>query len=709
MLVCPQCQFENPNANKFCQKCGTSLSHKSCNQCNAEVPLSAEHCPNCGALTGKVWWAIISQAPDLTGSQEISQPVASATTVQEAESTSVVSESTASVTTPDAALQSLTSPAEENVVADNVQPSVVAPVDKSLDDAEQQQTSSNLGASSNGDESSQEASLPMSAQIVYVDSQQRYQVLDGLTPQQSATALVQVRVLDCQPYQKSPLEAIADQQQGLSGRRAPLDLVPGSLNADSWNAMGIPAIAHPYLALQQSLFPTLPKIHDAWQQNGQAVVLVEDRSQWPLLVNLWRNDEVPPLQILYWLDEMAKLWLALEPWHSRQSILEINNLRVDEDQTLSLQQLYQDPEDANLTPQDLGVMWQMLFQQSQRTQFNSLDQLLRDLRTGDLDRIDAVRSRLEAIANELQVNTATFNADPKEEVTAEITEGDDTPTVILPMQLIGLEDAGATDIGRQRNHNEDCFGIQTNVSKQHNPMSRSVQARGVYILCDGMGGHAGGEEASAMAVESLKNYFETNWKDELPDESTISEAVLTANQAIYDINQKNARSGSGRMGTTLVMVLIKDTKVAIAHVGDSRLYAVTRKRGLEQLTVDHEVGQREIQRGVEEAIAYSRPDAYQLTQALGPRDESFVKPDIQFLDLHEDCLLILASDGLTDNDLLETYWQSHLAPLLSSRTNLEQGVAQLIDLANQHNGHDNITAVVIRAKVRPNLDQQQRV
>ncbi|HEY9873420.1 MAG TPA: hypothetical protein V6D12_08275 [Candidatus Obscuribacterales bacterium] len=72
-------------------------------------------------------------------------------------------------------------------------------------------------------------------------------------------------------------------------------------------------------------------------------------------------------------------------------------------------------------------------------------------------------------------------------------------------------------------------------------------------------------------------------------------------------------------------------------------------------------------------------------------------------------MLILASDGLADNDLLETYWQSHLAPLLSSRTNLEQGVAQLIDLANQHNGHDNITAVVIRAKVRPNLDQQQRV
>jgi protein phosphatase len=151
------------------------------------------------------------------------------------------------------------------------------------------------------------------------------------------------------------------------------------------------------------------------------------------------------------------------------------------------------------------------------------------------------------------------------------------------------------------------------------------------------------------------------------------------------------------------MVLIQDTEVAIAHVGDSRLYRFTRKGKLEQLTTDHEVGQREIQRGVDPELAYSRPDAYQLTQALGPRDEHFVKPDITYLELNEDALLLLCSDGLTDNELLTTYCHSHIEPLLSSQTNLEQGVSQLIDLANQHNGHDNITAVVIRAKVRPNL------
>jgi serine/threonine protein phosphatase PrpC len=287
-------------------------------------------------------------------------------------------------------------------------------------------------------------------------------------------------------------------------------------------------------------------------------------------------------------------------------------------------------------------------------------------------------------------------------------EGDELPTLILPMQLLSLDDAGCTDIGHQREHNEDSFGIQTLVKKLENPMGRSVQARGLYILCDGMGGHASGEVASGMAVETLRRFFQEHWQDEqLPSEETVREAVRVANQSIYEVNQKNARSGSGRMGTTLVMMLIQNTNVAIAHVGDSRLYRLTRKRGLEQLTEDHEVGNRELKLGVPREIAYGRPDAYQLTQALGPRNEQGINPDVHILELNEDTLFILCSDGLSDNDLIETHWQTHLAPLLSSRANLDQGILQLIELANEHNGHDNITAILVRVKVRPNFEQQQ--
>jgi protein phosphatase len=284
------------------------------------------------------------------------------------------------------------------------------------------------------------------------------------------------------------------------------------------------------------------------------------------------------------------------------------------------------------------------------------------------------------------------------------SDGEELPTIVLPMRLVSLEDAGRTDVGRQRDHNEDCFNIQTEFRKVETPQGRCLEAKGLYILCDGMGGHAGGEVASALAVETLSQYFAAQWDDKLPSEVCIREGILQANQAIYALNQKEERSGSGRMGTTLVLVLIQNTEAAIAHVGDSRLYRLSRSRGLEQLTVDHEVGQREIQRGVEPAIAYARPDSYQLTQALGPRDGNFINPDVKFLELNEDLLLLLCSDGLSDNNLLERHWQNCLEPMLRTQLPLEQGVNQLIDLANEQNGHDNVTALVIRAKVRPNVE-----
>jgi serine/threonine protein phosphatase PrpC len=575
---------------------------------------------------------------------------------------------------------------------------------------------------------------------IYLDPQQRYRLLDPLSLEQIAAAAetyygAAIKVLDCQPFQQSPLEALLEQQPSEAQKFEGLGSESANIHLDSWRVLGIPAIAQPYLALKESYYPTLPEVHDAWQQDGQAVVLLEDRSEWTLLSDLWGNEQLSTLQILYWLDEIAKLWDALEHWHCRQSLLEIENLRVDEDQALGLVRLYPEPIEQQLTLQDLGQLWQQLFSQSQKTQFTSLGAVFRQLCTNEIKTVDELRSQLEAIAHEQQSSGPTAAqsqdsawdesdspmptnvADEKGTAmtlkspfnNASSNDADDLPpTVILPMQLLSLDDAGCTDIGHQREHNEDCFGIHTQVKKQESPMGRSVQALGLYVLCDGMGGHAAGEVASAMAVETIKRYFQDNWYDQqLPTEASVREAVHLANQAIYDVNQQNARSGNGRMGTTLAMVLIQNTNAVIAHVGDSRVYRLTRKRGLEQITVDHEVGQREIMRGVDPEIAYSRPDAYQLTQALGPRSDQFVNPDILFVELNEDSLFVLCSDGLSDNDLIETHWQTHLAPLLSSRANLDQGILQLIELANEHNGHDNITAVLIRVKVRPNFDQQQ--
>jgi protein phosphatase len=649
MLVCPHCQFENPDDHKFCQKCGTSLTEKSCPACEAPVALDAEYCPSCGTLTGTIWRAIVVTSPD----QPVMQPVAT------------------------------------------------------------------------------DASVPDEAAVIdagaYLDAQQRYQLLEPLTLPTAETE-VEVKVLDRQPLQPS-LPSVLEHQ--------PLDDQPlGETVASSITTLAVPTLAQSYLELQRLHYTALPHLHDAWEQGKHAVVLLQDRSDLPLLMDFWSSEQVLPLQILHWLHEMTELWAVLHPYRCARSLLELDNLRVDEDQLLCLQRLYQELPEKPPELRDLGRLWKTLFQYSQRTLLGSLTQLCYALEAGEITSIDQLRARLEAIVDEFQPNVAKPEAnlpapeasaaaspmaaapppvdmsisvsptrlelgDPAEEAAI---EGDDAPTVVLPMKLLSLEDAGRTDIGRQREHNEDYFSIQTEIKRLETPSGRSLQAKGLYILCDGMGGHAGGEVASALAVDTLRQYFESCWQDQLPSEARIREAIYRANQAIFDLNEKNARSGSGRMGTTLVLVLIHNTEAAIAHVGDSRLYRLSRRRGLEQLTTDHEVGQREIQRGVEPTIAYARPDAYQLTQALGPRDETFINPNVEFFELNEDLLLLLCSDGLTDNELLETYWSSHLEPLLHTQVNLEQGVSQLIDLANQHNGHDNITAVAIRARVRPNLE-----
>jgi protein phosphatase len=546
------------------------------------------------------------------------------------------------------------------------------------------------------------ASLPEMLAGSYLDSQQRYQLLESLPnlAEIEVNTEVRVRVLDCQPYQVSPLTVMLAQLPGVGT---------------------IPSKAKPYIALQPQQNLGIPLIHDAWQQNNLQIVLIEDRSNWLHFVDLLREDTITSLHIIHCFYQITQLWAVLESVNCRQSLLELPNLRLDEDQSLALQELYEERSNQpEFTLQTLGRIWQTLLRQSERTQFGSIVQLLADLEMDKVESLVDLQSRLSAIAVELQASSTPVSvATPNEPLTTtaptilqlddvedSIPRSDDMPTVVLPMQLISLEDAGLTDVGRQRNHNEDYFGIETQVNKLELPKSRGVAARGLYILCDGMGGHAGGEVASELAVNTLRQYFDTHWSSEqLPSEDVIREGVRVANQAIFDVNQQDARSGVGRMGTTLVMVLVQDSQVIVAHVGDSRLYRLTRKGGLEQVTVDHEVGQREILRGVEAGIAYSRPDAYQLTQALGPRDEKSIHPDVEFFEISEDTLFILASDGLSDNDLLETHWQSTVEPLLSSNGNLERGVRDLIDLANKHNGHDNITAVLIRAKVRPMLDQ----
>jgi protein phosphatase len=678
MPICPNCQLENPAHHNFCQDCGISLTLKNLPSDDQESEVEPQSClpsqsispePD-GVHQATYLWAIIEQSTDVT--------VKDSSENDQAESA-----------------VSIASPMGESILL--IDSSVLV---KSAQDEDQ------TDPIALGDPA------PVILPTTYLDQQHRYQLIDPvviqlLTPNDSS----QLRVIDSQPLTKSPLEILMEQQLVTADHANNLDATTTSESLSPavypqhqfWNNHGVPKVAQAYIALQVSLPGTVPAIHDTWNNEGKTVTIVEDRSDWTLLLTRWNDPEIPSSQVIYWLDYTLRLWVSLEPWQMRQSLLEVANLILDEDATICFQRLYPESVVGGASPQenrqlqlaDLAQMWKNLFDRSNHPPSPSLAALLESIHSGEVVEVEAVKLQLQQIAYELEPKQ--LSAPLQSQPSADLTAAQEAPTVALAQKLLNLEDAACTHVGRKREHNEDCFGIVSRVESEYNPKGKTVSAQGLYILCDGMGGHAGGEIASAMTVNALREYFSTRWEDTLPDEQTIREGIVAANEAVFEINQKNSSQGSGRMGTTLVLVLIQDRDIAIAHVGDSRCYGITPTQGLIQLTLDHEVGQQQILRGVDPEIAYGRPDSYQLTQAIGPRDRNYIAPEIRFFELQEDTLILLASDGLTDNQLLENYWLTNVAPLLSPDANLQDGVDRLIDFANEYNGHDNITALVVRA------------
>lgn len=672
MLVCPQCQFDNPNNNASCEQCGASLTHKNCPECGATIGYDAETCPECGADTALYWWVVINYL-------DISQ-------IEANKSLNSLPETTANK--PDANLSE----------------------QESLEKLSQY-------------------FLNRGIPYPYLDLGERYRIVTDTNVSIASNIAENTsflgKVIDCQPLQKSFLKALLEEQVDLFSETAKESEIDQKIKTVLLQEISIPEGAIPYLTLSK-FAPVIPELHEAWSDGYQEIILLSNRSDWQLLSEQFKQQALSALQIIHWFNEMLRLWQPLTELGYSQSLLIEDNLRVDEDQIFGLRQLNVDPPDFQPSLSDLAQIWQKLLSAKAGTYLESLEKLLQEVTNGKIQTVKELQLQLEKLADAEQTPAPQQSPDKFSDIPnlcleesllqAEnsletglqdeilLEDVGEESTAILPMQLLSLTDAGCTDVGRQRRHNEDYFGMDLEIRKQVNNNEQKVQARGIYIVCDGMGGHASGEVASAMAVKTLQEYFATNWTDDLPDQNTITEAIHLANQTIFQVNQKKDSYGSGRMGTTLVLALVQNTKVVIAHVGDSRVYRVNRKWGLEQLTVDHEVGQKAIQEGVAPHIAYSRPDAYQLTQALGPHDNIYVKPGIQYLELHEDTLLLLCSDGLSDNDFLEDNWQTCLTPLISSNTNLDEGVQKLINLANRKNGHDNITAILVRIKVQPRLE-----
>lgn len=242
--------------------------------------------------------------------------------------------------------------------------------------------------------------------------------------------------------------------------------------------------------------------------------------------------------------------------------------------------------------------------------------------------------------------------------------------------------AGKTDIGLVRKQNEDDFYID--------------KSSGLFIVADGMGGHAAGRVASKMATNFIKRYYKKKGEKSLAQsgeqegdysETTnhLAAAIRTANTAIYEAAQK--MPGLKGMGTTVAAVQVDGARLSIAHIGDSRVYIV-RAGNIEQLTDDHSVVYEQVKRELitkEEAAKSEIKNI--LTRALGIGTNAEI--DLAEMNLAANDILLLCSDGLSnmvDDETMLTVVTTTDDPALACE--------QLISMANANGGRDNITVII---------------
>ncbi len=233
-----------------------------------------------------------------------------------------------------------------------------------------------------------------------------------------------------------------------------------------------------------------------------------------------------------------------------------------------------------------------------------------------------------------------------------------------------LRAGSATDVGRVRSVNQDMVLDRPNL----------------YAVADGMGGHAGGEVAARLAVETLEAAF-GRW----PTSVGLREAVEEANVAVW--RESQVHPDLHGMGTTLTALAVVDESggqatLALANVGDSRAYLFSRG-ALTQITFDHSLAEERVRLGeMTEAEAAVHPQRHILTRALGVSAD--VQVDVWELGAPRGTRVLLCSDGLSNE-----VGPEEIAAILERETDPAEAARSLVEVANEHGGADNITVVVV--------------
>lgn len=414
---------------------------------------------------------------------------------------------------------------------------------------------------------------------------------------------------------------------------------------------------------------------------------------YPSIAEAWSHAK--PVRKVYWLWQILQLWTPLSQMGVASSLLVTENIRIH-GWRVWLLELYPDNSEFqdNVSLQELGECWLDWMQAGIDPAIEQLQDIAQKMCKGELD-LEEIASRL----NRLLLEQAAS----------------------LPLRL---QVAGGTDTGPMRQSNEDsCYPTSEDIENRHESPNDDLIPY-LTLVCDGIGGHEGGEVASLMALQTLKLQVRAllaevaEQPEIVPPELIVDQLIAivrVVNNMISNQNDAQGRELRQRMGTTLVMALQLPQKIRtpegaivgnahelyITSVGDSRVYWITSDYCL-NLTVDDDVATREVRMGrslYREAL--KRNDGGALTQALGTRDAELLRPTVQRFIVEEDGLLLLCSDGLSDRGWVEKSWQDYAKPVLKGKISLQAAVESLIDLANKKNGHDNTSVVMTCCSLSP--------
>ncbi len=385
----------------------------------------------------------------------------------------------------------------------------------------------------------------------------------------------------------------------------------------------------------------------------------------PQLTALW--EDATSLRQLHWLWQIAGLWQPLSAEGVASSLLDNQLIRVEQS-VVRLLQLQLDVAGVPPKLSQLGELWHSLLPAAKPAISEYLDRVCYGLITGEISHPDDLVACLEKALTECgkflsyTITTSTLS-----------------------------------DRGPSRQRNEDaCYPPSGSTKTTTN--SASIIST-LTIVCDGIGGHEGGNVASNLAIEAITEQVEQLQLADMsnlnnPLVGALEHATHAANDRISDRNDREHRQGRQRMGTTLVMAIAQQQQMYITHVGDSRAYLITRT-GCHQVTLDDDVAAREVRLGYSlYSTALLQPASGSLIQALGMN--LALHPTVNRFILDEDCVFLLCSDGLSDYDRVEQHWEAEILPLVEGKSKVNDAAARLIEIANTHNGHDNVTVSVMQ-------------